>query len=66
MPGPRNPGFTPYIIDIERAVVSGQWRRIVAVMASQMGKTEMMLDLAGQRLDQRPAPTSTSDRTSNF
>ena len=56
MPGPRNPGFTPYIIDIERAVVSGQWRRIVAVMASQMGKTEMMLDLAGQRLDQRPAP----------
>jgi hypothetical protein len=48
--------MTPYIVDIERAAASGEWRRIVAVMTSQMGKTEMMLDLAGQRLDQRPAP----------
>jgi phage terminase large subunit GpA-like protein len=56
VPGPRDPGLTPYIIEIEHAVVASAVKRIVVVMASQMGKTEMMLDLAGQRLDQRPAP----------
>ena len=56
MPGPRDPLLTPYIVPIERAVVEGQYKRIVAVMGAQMGKTDMMLDLIGQRLDQKPAP----------
>lgn len=56
IPGPRDVGLTPYIIPFERAVVSGKYKRIVLVTAAQSGKTEGMLDLIGQRLDQRPAP----------
>jgi len=57
VPGPRDPHLTPYIIEPERAVASGgTHKRIVLVIAAQTGKTEFMLDVAGQRLDQKPAP----------
>lgn len=55
-PGPRNPGLTPYVIPFERAKAAGGYRRYVAVMGAQMGKTEAILDMIGARLDQRPAP----------
>jgi phage terminase large subunit GpA-like protein len=56
MPGPRDPYLTPYIIEPERAIADCLSKRIVMVTASQSGKTEMLLDVAGHRLDQRPVP----------
>lgn len=56
VPGPRDPELTPYIVPFERAIVSGNYRRVVLVTGAQSGKTEGMLDLIGQRLDQRPSP----------
>lgn len=37
-------------------IASGEAKRVVWVMGAQSGKTESFLDVAGQRLDQRPAP----------
>jgi phage terminase large subunit GpA-like protein len=56
VPGPRDPLLTPYVIDPERAVASGVWRRVIMVFGAQTGKSEAMLDVAGQRLDQKPGP----------
>jgi phage terminase large subunit GpA-like protein len=56
VPGPRDPLLTPYIVEPERAAASGRWRRVVLVFGAQTGKSEAMLDVAGQRLDQRPGP----------
>ncbi|MEP7247978.1 MAG: terminase gpA endonuclease subunit [Gammaproteobacteria bacterium] len=60
-PGSAEPGRwrssrTPYLIDIMRAAVDPRYRRVVAVMGSQMGKTELLLNLIGHRLDVDPAP----------
>ncbi|MCA1524310.1 terminase gpA endonuclease subunit [Bradyrhizobium yuanmingense] len=56
IPGPRDPHLTPYVIGPERMIASGQFRRVVMVFGAQTGKSEAMLDVAGQRLDQRPGP----------
>jgi phage terminase large subunit GpA-like protein len=56
VPGPRDPLLTPYVVEPERAIASGAHRRVVLVMGAQSGKSEAMLDVAGQRLDQRPGP----------
>ena len=56
VPGPRDPLLTPYVVEPERVVASGRWRRVVLVFGAQTGKSEAMLDVAGQRLDQRPGP----------
>lgn len=56
VPGPRDPWLTPYVVPFERAVALGTHKRVVIVTASQSGKTESLLDIAGQRLDQKPAP----------
>jgi phage terminase large subunit GpA-like protein len=56
LPGPRDPYLTPYIVGPERVATEGRTKRVVLVTASQAGKTELMLDLCGQRLDQKPAP----------
>jgi phage terminase large subunit GpA-like protein len=37
-------------------IASGKYKRVVLVFGAQTGKTELMLDVAGQRLDQRPGP----------
>lgn len=37
-------------------IAAGKYKRVVLVFGAQTGKTELMLDVAGQRLDQRPAP----------
>ena len=39
-----------------RAAANAERKRIVIVTAAQSGKTETLLDIAGQRLDQKPAP----------
>ncbi|MBR1002695.1 phage terminase large subunit GpA-like protein [Bradyrhizobium japonicum] len=56
IPGPRDPHLTPYVVGPERMIASGQFRRVVMVFGAQTGKSEAMLDVAGQRLDQRPGP----------
>jgi phage terminase large subunit GpA-like protein len=56
IPGPRDPGLTPYMIPWSAAVHRGGYRRVVAVTSAQSGKTDSMLDIIGARLDQRPAP----------
>ena len=56
VPGPRDPYLTPYIIEPGRMIASGKYKRVVLVFGAQTGKTELMLDVAGQRLDQRPVP----------
>ena len=56
MPGPRDPQLTPYVVEPERAIASGVYKRVVMVFGAQSGKSELMLDVAGQRLDQRPGP----------
>lgn len=55
-PGPRDPGLTPYMIPFARAVASRRYRWCVDVMFAQGGKTETLLDVVGQRLDQDPVP----------
>lgn len=64
IPGPREPSVTPYFIPFERAfdrvaqieTYGASYDTVVAVSASQMGKTEAILDVIGWTLDQRPAP----------
>ena len=56
IPGPRDPGLTPYMVPWSAAVHRGGYRRVVAVTSAQSGKTDSMLDIIGARLDQRPAP----------
>jgi phage terminase large subunit GpA-like protein len=48
--------LTPYVVEPERAISSGAFRRVVMVFGAQTGKSEAMLDVAGQRLDQKPGP----------
>lgn len=55
-PGPRNPGLTPYMRAFVRAFGDRRWKRIVGVTAAQSGKTASVLDIIGERLDNRPAP----------
>jgi phage terminase large subunit GpA-like protein len=56
VPGPRDPRLTPYIVPIERVFVSGQASVIVLACGAQMGKSEAILDIAGERLDRKPVP----------
>jgi len=54
--GPRNPYLSPSMVPLGRAAVSGLYRRVVGVTGAQTGKTDTVLDVIGQRLDQRPTP----------
>jgi phage terminase large subunit GpA-like protein len=56
VPGPRNPALTPYIIPFVRAFSDPRYRRVVLVTAAQCGKTDALLDLIGERLDDCPVP----------
>ena len=56
MPGPRNPQLTPYIVPFQRAFSDPRYRRIVLCTGAQVGKTEALLDIIGERLDTKPAP----------
>lgn len=56
VPGPRDPFLTPYMVEFGRAAASGRYKRAIGMVGAQMGKTDTMLDVIGQRLDQRPVP----------
>lgn len=56
-PGPRDPGYTPYIIDFINSFDDPAYETSALVCGSQMGKTDGVLDVIGSRLDQRPVPT---------
>ena len=56
LPGPRNPYLSPSMVPLGRAAVSSLYRRVVGVTGAQTGKTDTVLDVIGQRLDQRPTP----------
>lgn len=56
VPGKRDPHLSPSLVPLGRAVVSGIYKRVVAATAAQMAKTDTILDVIGQRLDQRPSP----------
>lgn len=64
IPGPRDPGLTPYMVPFARAfdvahqvATYGQrFDALVQVTSSQSGKTDTVLDVIGATFDQRPAP----------
>jgi phage terminase large subunit GpA-like protein len=56
VPGARNPALTPYVVDFERAFTDPRYRRVVLCCGAQMGKTDAVLDVIGERLDNHPAP----------
>lgn len=55
-PGKWRSSRTPYLIPIYHALSDPKIDEIIAVMGSQMGKTEFMLNAAGYVLDDRPGP----------
>ncbi len=55
-PGPWRSYRTPYMTPIVRACIAPEYKRVIAVMGSQMGKTAGLLNVIGQRLDDDPAP----------
>lgn len=55
-PGPWRSDRTPYTIPLAEACGSPHYRRVVAVMGSQMGKTAGLLNVIGHKLDDDPAP----------
>jgi phage terminase large subunit GpA-like protein len=55
-PGPWRSGRTPYMIPIVRACSRPPAKRVIAVMASQMGKTAGLFNVIGHRLEDDPAP----------
>lgn len=56
VPGPRNPNLTPYTIPFMRGMSDPKWKRCILATSAQSGKTEAILDIIGERLDNRPAP----------
>lgn len=56
VPGPRNPHLTPYMIEWTRMLGAGNYKRAVVACGAQMGKTDGMLDVIGERMDCKAAP----------
>lgn len=56
IPGPRDPRLTPYTIPFVRAVHARTHKRVVLVVGSQMGKSDSILDIIGERMDTAPVP----------
>jgi phage terminase large subunit GpA-like protein len=56
IPGARDPRLTPYVIPFVRAFDDSRYRRVVLITSAQAGKTDSLLDIIGERLDNRPAP----------
>ena len=66
LPGPRNPYLSPSMVPLGRAAVSGLHRRVVGAAGAQTGKTDTVLDMIGQRLDQRPTPVLSVGPSTEF
>lgn len=56
VPGPREPKLTPYVIPFSRAVHARTHKRVALVVGSQMGKSDSILDIIGERMDTAPVP----------
>lgn len=56
VPGPRDPWLTPYMVYAMRALASGDYKRVVVACGAQMGKTDGILDVIGERMDTKPVP----------
>lgn len=56
IPGPRDPRLTPYTIPFVRAVHARTHKRVVMVVGAQMGKSDSILDIIGERMDTAPVP----------
>lgn len=66
IPGPRDPGLTPYVIPFVRAVHARTHKRVVLVVGAQMGKSDSILDIIGERMDTAPVPTLYLGPTKQF
>jgi phage terminase large subunit GpA-like protein len=55
-PGPWRTSRTPYLREIMGAAIDPRVKRVVLVAGSQLGKTELLLNLIGYRMDIDPAP----------
>lgn len=60
-PGSAEPGKwrssrTPYCIPIAEACQNPKYTQVIPVMGTQMGKTGLLLNVAGRKLDDDPAP----------
>jgi len=56
VPGPRDPGLTPYIIAFERFFDDPRYEVCALITGTQMSKTDGILDVMGWRLDTKPRP----------
>jgi phage terminase large subunit GpA-like protein len=48
--------LTPYVIPFSDAVAARTHKRVVLVVGAQMGKSDSILDIIGQRMDTAPVP----------
>lgn len=55
-PGPRDPGYTPYIIPFERFFEDPRYEICALITGTQASKTDGVLDIIGWRLATRPRP----------
>lgn len=55
-PGPFKPERTPYMIPVQRAVKDPRVHRITVVCGSQMAKTDTVMNIICQKLDDDPQP----------
>ncbi len=55
-PGPFRSSRTPYMIPFARAFQNTRYRELVAVVATQQGKTATVANIIGQRLADKPVP----------
>ncbi|MGF3022650.1 terminase gpA endonuclease subunit [Methylobacterium aquaticum] len=56
VPGPRDPGLTPYIVAFERFFEDPRYEICALITGTQASKTDGILDVMGWRLDTRPRP----------
>lgn len=56
VPGPRNPGLTPYIIPFVRFFDDPRYEVCALITGTQMSKTDGVLDVMGWRLATKPRP----------
>jgi phage terminase large subunit GpA-like protein len=55
-PGPWRTSRTPYLRAMMDAAIDPKYKRVVIVAGSQLGKTELLLNIIGYRMDVDPAP----------
>lgn len=64
--GPFDCSVTPYLAPFYREAVDCRYKRVVGVVASQMGKTDCYCNIIGHQVDLRPAPVLYIAPTKDF